>query len=332
MEKKFVANKAVIVNTEGKILLVRDAGKLDHKGAEGKWDFPGGRMDHGETPQEGLLRELSEEIGLTQSDVQIEDPIHVGLWGVGGDVLHEPIVGIFFIVRLIGNPTIQLSQEHNEFRWIDPRNHPPNSDPLPGHEVINAFRRHEGIIVAADEAIKGREGFGLVQVFTGNGKGKTTASIGELVRAVGAGKKAAIVFFDKGGEHYSERSVLETLGIEWYAFGRDRIDASGRFDFSITDEDRQFGKDGLAKARELLKSGQLDLVVLDEVNSSTSLGFLDEQDVLALIDQKPDQTELVLTGRNAPQSFIDRAHLVTEMRLRKHYFYSGVNAREGLDF
>lgn len=343
MEKKYVANKAVIVNQQGKILLLRDSGKLDHQGADGKWDFPGGRMDHGETPSEGLLRELGEELGLLPDDVQIETPLYVGLWGVGGDVLNQPIVGIFYLVRLIGNPEIRLSAEHNEYRWIDPRQNPPSTDPLPGQEVINAYRAHEGIVVASDEAIKGRQGFGLIQVFTGNGKGKTTAAIGEVVRAVGAGKRAAVIFFDKGGEHYMERAVLDRLAVEdherghgrveWFAYGRDRIDpVTGRFDFSVTDEDRILGREGLARATDFVRSDTIDLLVLDEVNSSTDLGFLSEQDVLSLIDQKPDHLELVLTGRNAPQSFIDRAHLVTEMRLRKHYFYSGVKAREGLDF
>lgn len=191
----------------------------------------------------------------------------------------------------------------------------------------------ERVCATADESIKGREGFGLVQVFTGNGKGKTTAAIGEVMRCVGAGKRAAVIFFDKGGTHCSERSMLEQLGVPWFAYGRDRIDpVTGRFDFSITEEDRRLGQEGLIKAQALVESDQYDLLILDEINSSTDLRIVDEREVLSLIDQKPDHVELVLTGRNAPQSFIDRAHLVTEMRLRKHYFYSGVKAREGLDF
>lgn len=184
-----------------------------------------------------------------------------------------------------------------------------------------------------DERIKGHKGYGLIQVVTGDGKGKTTAAIGQCMRTVGAGKKAAIIFFDKGGEHYSERKVLEMIGVEWHAFGRDRIDpVSGRFDFSVTDEDRALGKAGLKKARQLLESDLYDLLVLDEINSSCSLGFLNEQAVLDLSKEKPERTELILTGRNAPQSFLDAAHLVTEMKLVKHYFYSGVGAREGLDY
>jgi cob(I)alamin adenosyltransferase len=187
-------------------------------------------------------------------------------------------------------------------------------------------------VPAADESIKGRQGFGLIQLFTGNGKGKTTAALGEAMRAVGAGKKVGIVFFDKGGTHYSERSVLDKLGIVWVATGRDRIDpVSGRFDFSIQEIDRTEAARGLVEARKMFESG-FDLVILDEINSTTDLGMLTEVEALALIDRKPERTELILTGRNAPESFIKKAHLVTEMQLRKHYFYSGVKAREGLDF
>ncbi|MBI5794421.1 cob(I)yrinic acid a,c-diamide adenosyltransferase [Candidatus Uhrbacteria bacterium] len=343
MEKKFVANKAVLVNQQGKILLVRDTGKLDHEGADGKWDFPGGRMDVGETPQEGLVRELQEEIGVTVQDIQIGVPIHVGLWSCGGDVHNNPIVGIFYIVHLIGNPEIRLSDEHNELRWIDPRLAPPNCDPLPGNGVLEAYRLHEGIIAATGKEIKGHEGLGLIQLFTGNGKGKTTAAIGEIVRMVGAGKKAAIIFFDKGGTHYMERKVFDALTVEdherglgrveWFAYGRDRIDpVSGCFDFSVTEQDRELGTQGLAKALELFQSDQYDLVVLDEMNSTTDLGMVSVDAVLCVLDAKPDRMELILTGRNAPQAFLDRAHLVTEMRLRKHYFYSGVKAREGIDY
>lgn len=188
-------------------------------------------------------------------------------------------------------------------------------------------------VPALDERVKGHKGYGLVQVFTGNGKGKTTAAIGQCVRTIGVGKRVAIIFFDKGGTHYMERSVLKKIGVEWHAFGRDRIDpVSGRFDFSVTDEDRALGRQGLAKALELVQSDLCDLLVLDEINSSCALGFVNEANVLKLLDRKPDKVEIILTGRNAPQSILDAAHLVTEMKLMKHYFYSGVSAREGLDF
>lgn len=183
----------------------------------------------------------------------------------------------------------------------------------------------------ADETIKGRQGFGLIQVYTGEGKGKTTAALGQAMRAAGAGKKVGLVFFDKGGAHYSERQMLDKLGIEFMAFGRDRIDASGRFDFSITDIDRQEGEKGLQAVEQMFEQG-FDLIILDEINSSTDLKIVDVEVVLALLNKKPDQTEIILTGRNVPPEFLDRVHLVTTMTLEKHYFYSGVRAREGLDY
>ena len=185
-----------------------------------------------------------------------------------------------------------------------------------------------------DERIKGHRGYGLVLLFDGHGKGKTTAGLGTAVRARGGGKRVAIVYFDKGGEtHYSERKLLGGLGIDWWATGRDRIDPkTGRFDFSITEEDRAEASRGLQKTRDIFLSSAYDLVILDEINSTTSLGMLDEGDVLDVLGKKPTETELIMTGRDAPESFKNFAHLVTEMVLKKHYFYSGVQAREGIDY
>lgn len=194
-------------------------------------------------------------------------------------------------------------------------------------------QKNQGRVLSSGSEIKGREGFGLIQLFTGNGKGKTTAALGEVLRAHAVGKKVGIVFFDKGGEsHYSERTVLKEMEITFVATGRDRIDPiSGRFDFSIQDVDKREATRGLAEVKRMFTEGY-DVVVMDEINSTTSLGMLDEKTVLDLIDEKPEQIELIMTGRNAPESFVQRAHLVTDMRLYKHYFYSGVPAREGLDY
>lgn len=184
-----------------------------------------------------------------------------------------------------------------------------------------------------DNRIKGHEGFGLIQVFTGNGKGKTTAATGELIRAVGAGKNVGVVYFDKGGEsHYFERDVLRKLGIDLVATGRDRIHPiTGRFDFSIQQIDKEEAARGLQEVQRMFDA-EYDLIVMDEINSTTDLGMISVQDVLLLMDKKPEHTELVLTGRNAPSVFLEKAHLITEMMLHKHYFYSGVKAREGIDY
>lgn len=176
---------------------------------------------------------------------------------------------------------------------------------------------------------------GLIQVFTGNGKGKTTAALGTAIRAVGAGMKVAIVVFDKGGSHYSERLVAEKFDgqLTFFPTGMDRIDPkTNKFRFGVTDEDRGEAERGLQIVRDLLSRHEHQLVVLDEINSTVSLGMLDESAVRDVITSKPDDVELILTGRNCPESFKDLADLVTEMNLVKHYFYHGVPAREGLDY
>lgn len=186
-----------------------------------------------------------------------------------------------------------------------------------------------------DERIKGRQGYGLVQLIHGTGKGKTTAALGQAIRCAGAGKRVCIVYFDKGGtSHYSERAIIEGMAnVTYVATGRDRIDPhTGAFDFSINDVDRAEAARGLQVARDALTSGEFDLVILDEINSTTDLNMVAAADVCTVIDGKRDNVELILTGRNPPQVFLERAHLITEMRLERHYFYSGVKAREGLDY
>ncbi len=186
-----------------------------------------------------------------------------------------------------------------------------------------------------DERIKGRQGYGLVQLIHGHGKGKTTAALGQAIRCAGAGRKVVIIYFDKGGtSHYSERVMLDRIPtITYIATGRDRIDSvTGRFDFSIQDMDRTEAQRGLEAARQAMCAGDVSLVVLDEINSTVDLGMLLADDVLSALKAKRDEVEVVLTGRNPPPAFLEAAHLVTEMRLERHYFYSGVKAREGLDY
>jgi cob(I)alamin adenosyltransferase len=177
---------------------------------------------------------------------------------------------------------------------------------------------------------------GLIQVYTGNGKGKTTAALGMAIRAVAMGHKVAIVYFDKGGAHYSERKILAERfkgEINFWATGLDRIDpVTNRFRFGVTDPDKAEAERGLGIVRDIFKRGDHRLVILDEINTTVSLGMLEEAAVLEVLKMKPEKTELVLTGRNAPESFRKMAQLVSEVNLVEHYFYHGVPAREGLDF
>ncbi|MFA6429068.1 MAG: cob(I)yrinic acid a,c-diamide adenosyltransferase [Patescibacteria group bacterium] len=188
---------------------------------------------------------------------------------------------------------------------------------------------------AVDAEGNGQQGFGLIQLFTGDGKGKTSVAIGTIVRAIGKGKRVALVAFDKGGEHYAERLTFRDLlpSVEVFPTGLDRMDfVTGKFRFGVTEEDKAEGERGLAIVGRLFEEARHDVIVLDEINISTTLGIIHEEDVLALLDQKPATCELILTGRDAPQTFLDRADLVTELRMVKHYFYKGVKPREGLDY
>jgi len=170
---------------------------------------------------------------------------------------------------------------------------------------------------------------GYVQVYTGNGKGKTTAALGLAFRAAGRGLRTYIAQFLKGqpsGELEAAKKLAPLVRIE--QFGREGfITVKDGPD----DEDISRAGAGLARAREAMLSGDYRIVVLDEVNTAVHFGLLPEADVLDLIDRRPAPVELVLTGRYAPASFIERADLVTEMTEIKHYFDQGAKAREGIE-
>jgi cob(I)alamin adenosyltransferase len=170
---------------------------------------------------------------------------------------------------------------------------------------------------------------GYVHVYTGDGKGKTTAALGLALRAAGRGFRTYIAQLLKAqptGEIEAVAKLAPLIRIE--QFGREGFitvkDGPG-------DEDVERAKAGLAKAREAMLSGAYRIVVLDEVNTAVHFKVLPEKDVLDLIDERPAAIELVLTGRYAPASFVDRADLVTEMKAVKHYFDRGVKAREGIE-
>ena len=168
---------------------------------------------------------------------------------------------------------------------------------------------------------------GYVQVYTGNGKGKTTAAFGLALRAAGAGLPVFIAQFAKVGE-YSETFALQRFSdlIILRQFG------SGRFiRGEPSEEDVRTAKDGLKEAAEALHSGKYKVVVLDEANIAAFFGLFSVEDLLALINDKPGDVELLITGRNADPRIVDRADLVTEMRDVKHYYNHGVQARKGIE-
>ena len=178
-----------------------------------------------------------------------------------------------------------------------------------------------------------------LHVYTGEGKGKTTACIGLAVRAVGAGMRVRFIQFDKGfdglNEHYAERHVLRTLeGLRLEPTGCERIQPDGRFRFGVTAEDRLEADRALSLAREAVAAEDADLVILDEILSAQQYHLITEQailDLIALWRQNP-RCELVLSGRTRLQSVLDAADLVTEMRKVKHYYDTGLFARRGIEF
>lgn len=169
---------------------------------------------------------------------------------------------------------------------------------------------------------------GCVQVYTGNGKGKTTASLGLALRAVGRGLNVCVFQFIKGGGRYGEHLAAEKLAPFLTIIQTGRPGWVNTKDIS---EDRNAAQEALVQARELLTSGSFDLFVCDEINGAVGFGLLDVEQVLELIQCKPEKTELVLTGRNAHQRIIEAADLVTEMREIKHYYKAGVPARVGIE-
>lgn len=168
---------------------------------------------------------------------------------------------------------------------------------------------------------------GYVQIYTGDGKGKTTAALGLALRASGHGLRTYIGQFMKG-QRYGE---LEALRDNPYITLEQYGDVHHIYEGSVTTDDVARARRGLELAREAMHSGRYDIVVLDEVIVSIWFGLLETEDVLAFLDERPEEVEVVLTGRRAPQELIDRAHLVTEMRPVKHYYEQGVVARPGIE-
>ncbi|TET67529.1 MAG: cob(I)yrinic acid a,c-diamide adenosyltransferase [Dehalococcoidia bacterium] len=170
---------------------------------------------------------------------------------------------------------------------------------------------------------------GLVQVFTGNGKGKTSAALGAVLRAVGHGLKVYIVFFMKGKYPYGEFSTLPKLpNVDVASFGlRCLINPA-----DINPEEIEQAKLALSAARKAMLSGNYDMVVLDEVNVAVYFKLIELDDVVRLIGDKPRNVELILTGRYADAKLIELADLVTEMVKLKHPYDKGVKARKGIEY
>lgn len=175
---------------------------------------------------------------------------------------------------------------------------------------------------------------GYIQVYTGDGKGKTTASLGLTMRALGRGWNVLIVMFTKGGDDYGELfsftnlSNVMTNKLKIVQAGIDRIVYAG----NINDKDAEMIKLGWETAKEAITSGKYKLIVLDEANIALDLNLIDLNEMVEVLKNKPDDVEIVLTGRNAKPEIIEIAHLVSEIKPIKHYWDKGVKARKGIEF
>ena len=172
-------------------------------------------------------------------------------------------------------------------------------------------------------------GRGCIHLYTGDGKGKTTAALGLALRAAGSGLTTCIVQFMKG-RHYSELESVKKLG------GLVTIEQYGHPDFCrVTDPpdpgDVQRARAGLARLKSIIEARSCDILVADEMITAMKFGLLSEDDVTGIMGDKPEGMELVLTGRGATAALIDKADLVTEMREVKHYYQKGVDARDGIE-
>ena len=172
-------------------------------------------------------------------------------------------------------------------------------------------------------------GKGLVQIFTGNGKGKTTAALGTILRAAGHGLRVFIVFFMKGDYEYGEfNSLLKLPNTEVFKSGfRQFTDP-----LNVKPEEKEQAETALAAARKAMLGGDYDLIVLDEVNVALEYHLIELDEVTKLIRDKPPRVELILTGRYADNTLIEMADLVTEMVKVKHPFDKGIKARKGIEY
>jgi len=175
---------------------------------------------------------------------------------------------------------------------------------------------------------------GYIQVYTGNGKGKTTASLGLAMRALGRDWKVLIIMFTKGGDDYGELNSFRELSpkissnLNIVQAGLDRI---VYFDNQNEDDYKEIKK-GWELAKNAIKNHEYQLIILDEANIAIDLGILDVDEAVNVLKNKPEEMEIVLTGRNAHPKIIEIAHLVSEINPIKHYWDTGIAARKGIEY
>ena len=170
---------------------------------------------------------------------------------------------------------------------------------------------------------------GMIHVYTGNGNGKTTAALGLALRAYGAGKKILIIQFLKTPNTSEVNAIKKNL-----PYFTIKCFGSGNFlnKDNIPDKEKELAKNGFETARLAIKSKEYDVLILDELNLAIYFGLIETNEVLELIKNKPEELELIITGRYAPKELAEKSDLVTEMIEHKHYFKKGLDARKGIEY
>ncbi len=172
---------------------------------------------------------------------------------------------------------------------------------------------------------------GLIQIYTGDGKGKTTAAVGLAVRARGHNLRVCYIYFHKDPEKkaYGEFKLLEKFGVDVFGFARKHP----HFSKDLAAEDvRRECLNGLEFIKKLYQEEKYDIVILDEIVISLRDGFLEEEEILEILEMKPEELELVLTGRGATEKIVEKADLVSEIKKIKHPYDSGMQGREGIEY
>lgn len=169
---------------------------------------------------------------------------------------------------------------------------------------------------------------GRIIIHTGDGKGKTTAALGTVFRALGHGQRVCVVQFIKGQGDYGERLLARKLdNLDWHICGKGFV-----FKKEKVDEDRKTAAEGFALARDMINSDRYDLVVLDELTYLPTLDFLDVETIVETLKNKPKRLSIIITGRNAAAELIDIADTVSENRVVKHAFQDGIKAQKGIEY
>jgi cob(I)alamin adenosyltransferase len=169
---------------------------------------------------------------------------------------------------------------------------------------------------------------GRIIIHTGDGKGKTTAALGTVFRALGHGHKVCVIQFIKGQGNYGERLLAEKMdNLDWHICGKGFV-----FNKEQIDEDKKVAEEGFALAAEIIASNRYELVVLDELTYLPNLGFLPIEKIVETLEAKPNRLSVIITGRDAPTELVELADTVSEIAVVKHAYQQGIKAQKGVEF